>query len=126
MDWADDITYSVHDTEDFYRAGLIPLDRLASNPKERDRFLDSVLGHAERRGKPIKQDREFNKYFSGLFTTLRIRERYEGAQEQQAFLYDFVSSNIHKFVTQTVLLTPPGEDGEALKRPPDVLQEVQF
>ena len=29
MDWADDVTYAVHDLEDFYRAGLIP-DRQAS------------------------------------------------------------------------------------------------
>ena len=29
MDWADDITYAVHDVDDFFRAGLIPLDRLA-------------------------------------------------------------------------------------------------
>ena len=31
MDWADDITYNVHDLEDFYRIGMIPLDPLANS-----------------------------------------------------------------------------------------------
>src|SRR5208283_4236045 len=39
MDWADDVTYAVHDVEDFYRAGRIPLDKLKNDPRERDRFL---------------------------------------------------------------------------------------
>lgn len=29
MDWADDISYAVHDLEDFYRSGRIPLHRIA-------------------------------------------------------------------------------------------------
>ncbi len=29
MDWSDDVAYATHDLEDFYRAGLIDLDRIA-------------------------------------------------------------------------------------------------
>jgi dGTPase len=36
MDWADDLTYAVHDVDDFFRAGLIPLDRLSDPGPEVD------------------------------------------------------------------------------------------
>jgi dGTPase len=44
MDWADDLTYAVHDVDDFFRAGLIPLDRLAegSGQPEAKRLADML------------------------------------------------------------------------------------
>ncbi len=39
MDWADDITYAIHDLEDFYRAGFIPLEQLALDTPEYGRFI---------------------------------------------------------------------------------------
>ncbi|MEO1341880.1 MAG: dGTP triphosphohydrolase, partial [Cyanobacteria bacterium J06635_13] len=43
MDFADDITYSVHDLEDFYLAGLIPLELLATDWDELERFTSEWL-----------------------------------------------------------------------------------
>ena len=34
MDWADDVTYAVHDLADFHRAGLIPLELLAQEKSD--------------------------------------------------------------------------------------------
>lgn len=43
MDWADDVAYSVHDLDDWNRAGYMPLALLAIDPDEQERFLTFVL-----------------------------------------------------------------------------------
>jgi dGTPase len=43
MDWADDLTYAVHDLDDFFRAGLIPLHRLAHDRDDEFKRLTDAL-----------------------------------------------------------------------------------
>jgi dGTPase len=47
MDWADDITYAVHDMEDFYRAGLIPLPTLAQDTEAREAFIAAAAARGD-------------------------------------------------------------------------------
>ena len=55
MDWADDVTYAVHDLEDFYRAGLIPLPTLLRDRETSRSFLEEVC---EKKALDIEQAQE--------------------------------------------------------------------
>lgn len=51
MDWADDITYAVHDLEDFFRAGLIPLHLIASTDSyEAGAFIEGASSRLAKEG----------------------------------------------------------------------------
>ncbi len=51
MDWADDVAYAVHDLEDWYLAGFIPLGMLTQSHNARHRLVDELVERARRRGK---------------------------------------------------------------------------
>lgn len=48
IDWADDVTYAIHDMTDYFKAGLIPLDRLCTDENERRRFSAYLETTAQR------------------------------------------------------------------------------
>jgi dGTPase len=54
MDWADDVTYAVHDMDDFYKARLVPLERLSvSDSSDLRGFKEYLQGWAEEEGEDV-------------------------------------------------------------------------
>lgn len=96
MDYADDITYSVHDLDDFYRAGLIPLESLVSSNEEwawftaRWKEVGSKVPHDT-----IDASRE---EFRDVITRLTAGVHYSGTRDERAVLRNATSRLIDQFV----------------------------
>jgi len=113
MDWADDVTYALHDAEDFYRAGLIPLDRLASTDDnfERKRFLDGMYERPGLRRQMGDEPRiKVEQIFEDIIRMFDIAEPYSGTREQRERLRWWSSFLIGRFVSAIELRDPISDD----------------
>ena len=97
MDLADDITYSIHDMEDFYQLGMIPLDRLAKDPGERAVFFENTKRRWGRRPE-LKQFGEYEKAFNDVADLMPLRGPSTGNAAQRRALKPFVSKMIKDYV----------------------------
>lgn len=96
MDWADDITYSVHDVEDFYRAGVLPFDQVVVGGPERERFLAYLTETKDSDATPQAAEKLFTQLFEMVRTA--IRYPYTGARAQRIALDQLRSQLIFRFV----------------------------
>jgi dGTPase len=88
MDWADDVTYAVHDMDDFFRAGLIPLDSLCRGDDDLGEFK-RYLAVKEPRAAGVADE---------VFAGLGITARYEGRIFERAQLRQVGSRLITRFI----------------------------
>jgi dGTPase len=98
MDWADDITFAIHDLLDFYCAGKIPIDRCKrEDGAERRRLVAGIF-----RRKPEWRAEE-PKYVEALELLLdefpfAPEERYSDSTADRARLYVFSTALISPFI----------------------------
>jgi dGTPase len=92
MDWADDVAFAVHDVEDFFRAGLIPLDQLANSAEARRRFLDYV---EQKRSKLDRKESESR--LRELADVFFPQAPYAGTLDDRAAIHDFASNMITRY-----------------------------
>jgi dGTPase len=127
MDWADDIAYSIHDTEDFYRAGLIPLGQLSNDNTSQDRFLENVFERWNQEEIPLEYGKEdLIKAFRSVCETMPFDRPYEPSREQRAQLRGFTSEFIGRYVKSTRLRQEPGERGNLLEIDDEPLMQVKM
>lgn len=122
MDWADDVTYAVHDMDDFYRAGLVPLDRLCQGGAELERFVAYLTGRTSAEHKTAAE-RIFND-------TLNFDAPYDGGSEQRINLRTTGSALITRYLEAPAVVNRSSaahfEIDDDVRHEVDVLKELMW
>jgi len=125
MDWADDVAYSVHDAEDFCRAGLVPLDRLRRSADERQFFMGRSLQRLRRHHLADDfSDDDLTDAFGRVVGVFPLLGPYTGTFRHRAMLRAYTSQLIQDHVNSVELTDPQASDGKCVRIGSDSLKEV--
>lgn len=126
MDWADDITYAVHDVEDFYRAGRIPLHLLNREDDHERKWFFSKVFHKNASDDILKkyQRNELKTAFTSLVSLFKVTEPYAGTHSHRSQLRQFSAYCINRFISAMGLQRPSRGKKSWVYVQPDVEQKV--
>jgi dGTPase len=129
MDWADDLVYAVHDVEDFYRAGVIPLEQiLQKNSSERDEFIRKYLDENEDDGNAFSSPEEVEKLLDRIDELGGISQSFDGSRNARVKVKDVSSELIERYAGESgpdiELQNPTTGSERYLKVDPQLRKEV--
>jgi dGTPase len=136
MDWADDITYAIHDMVDFYSAGLIPLHILAGrrdkndlSRREWERFFESTCEHDREISRGRK---DYEEALETALSVISIDGPFIGSQQQSSRMWQSSSALIDQY-TRAIDLVDPNKNsgrhvkiGEAAVRQTKILKQLTW
>lgn len=104
MDFADDITFAIHDTEDFFRAGLIPLQQLGSEDGSMTQktleLVNDIKNRWDRKDKIFGP--EHLEALKIVLDLLRPASTYSGLQEERIQIKRATSGLISDWVKRGI------------------------
>ena len=130
MDFADDIAYSTHDLEDYYRAGLIPLDRLFGDSRECDRFLEASFTKWKKDEPELKEE-TYKAAFTAIldaasFLGDNFAEPYTGTRRQRGAIRALASTLIDRFFSGIELCEANQDTDRFVLIKPETKREIRL
>lgn len=122
MDWADDVTYAIHDLEDFYRAGLIPLAELQDRSSSEWRpFIEFA---AERLSRAVQEVDDAFYDIRGFLP----QSSYKGSRQQLGILHNSATLLIGRLLSAFRVVPGPAllEVDKATRLQVDVLKQLTW